>query len=270
MSTKAVRDIPVVKIISHKQPREHFDEKSLAEMAETIRVHGVLQPIYVQVRGDEYLLIAGECRLRASKIAGKTTIPAIVEDRELTQVEILEIQIIENIQRVELTPTEKARSIDELMKLAGCSATQVASKLGMSVSSVSKVQSLLKVPEPIRLAVESGKLPLTAAYQLSRIEDAAEQAALAERLMSGAMTRDGLSGVMRGHKRGATKAKAASFVRVTALLGHGRSVTAAAAGLTLESYIELLEELLAKARKVRPQGLELSTFIKMLKDQVKE
>ncbi len=117
MSPKHVRDIPIAKIISRKQVRDIFDETHLGEMAATIRIHGVLQPIYVQVHGDEYLLIAGEGRVRASKIAGKTTIPAVVDERELKPVEVLEIQLIENIQRAELTPTETARSIDELMKM---------------------------------------------------------------------------------------------------------------------------------------------------------
>ncbi len=120
------------------------------------------------------------------------------------------------------------------------------------------------------MAVESEAIRLGAGYDLSRVEDAAEQTALAERLISGAMTRDGLSGLLRSRKRGNTKVSQAPLVRVTALLGRGRSVTTAAAGLTLDAYIEMLEELLAKARKVRPQGLELGTFIKMLRDQSKE
>lgn len=138
------------------QPRKHFDEPSLLELANSITEHGVLQPIIVSPKGSGYELIAGERRWRASKIANKKTIPAVV--REKVQLQRLEIALIENVQRVELSPLEQAVSIEQLHEQFNLSYQQIAQKLGKAAPTVNNIVRLLQLPKPGLVALQSGKI----------------------------------------------------------------------------------------------------------------
>lgn len=127
------------------QPRKHFDEDSLKELAESIKTYGVLQPIVVSPKkGGKYLLVAGERRLRASKIVGEKTIPAIV--RTLKELESLEVAMIENVQRVDLSPIEQALSIERLHQQFSMTYETIAKKLGKALSTVNNIARLLQLP----------------------------------------------------------------------------------------------------------------------------
>jgi hypothetical protein len=134
---------------------------------------------------------------------------------------------------------------------------------------VSKTFALLSLSKDILEQIEAGKITPSAAYELTRVEDPSKRAELAAQLADGRLTRDALAGAVKSSKKRRTKCNNHQPGRVTAILGGSRSVTVASAGLTLERFIELIEELLAKARRVRSQGVELATFIKMLKDQAR-
>lgn len=138
------------------QPRKHFDEHSLNELSESIKEHGVLQPIIVSPSGKGYELIAGERRWRASKLAGKKTIPAIV--REKAQLQRLEIALIENVQRVDLSPLEQAASIEHLHEQFNLSYQHIARKLGKAPPTVNNIVRLLQLPADARNALRSGKI----------------------------------------------------------------------------------------------------------------
>ncbi len=138
------------------QPRKQFDEQALGELAESIREHGVLQPIIVSPSGKGYEIIAGERRWRASKIAGTKTIPAVV--REKAELQRLEIALIENVQRVDLSPLEQALSIERLHEQFNLSYQQIAQKLGKAAPTVNNIVRLLQLPDEARAALQSGHI----------------------------------------------------------------------------------------------------------------
>ena len=160
------------------QPRKSFDDDKIDDLAESIKVHGVLQPIIVTKKGDYYQIIAGERRWRASKKAGLTEIPAIIRDDDEQRNK--EISLIENIQREDLNPIEKARGIKLLMDEYDLTQAKVAEKVGKSRSSIANTVRILNLDERvINLALE-GKLTEGHCKSLMSIEDPERQYKMAE------------------------------------------------------------------------------------------
>ena len=147
------------------QPRREFEESALSELAQSIREYGVLQPVVVirnefdtsTGRGVEYELLAGERRLRASKLAGLSQIPAIIKEAQPDKVK-LEIALIENLQRQDLNPIEKARAFKKLIDEFGLLQREVAEKIGKSREVVANTLRLLTLPEEMQQAVAAGKI----------------------------------------------------------------------------------------------------------------
>jgi len=133
------------------QPRQQFDDTALSELAASIKQHGILQPLVVTPRGDGYDIIAGERRWRAAKLAKLTSVPAIV--RTLKEIEQLEIALIENVQRVDLSPLEQAVSIERLHEQFNMTYEQIGKRLGKSVPSLSNAVRLLQLPEAAKVAL---------------------------------------------------------------------------------------------------------------------
>ena len=139
------------------QPRQHFDETALQELADSIRTHGVLLPLVVTANADgTFQIIAGERRWRAAKIAGLKTLPAIV--RTLKELEQLEIALIENVQRVDLAPMEQAVSIERLHQQFSLTYEAIAKRLGKAPSTVANIVRLLQLPAEARDALVSGHI----------------------------------------------------------------------------------------------------------------
>lgn len=251
-----------------QQPRRFFDPTSIKELAESLRQVGLQQPIRVRPDGDGFVLVDGERRYRAAQSLGWKTIQAVVEERPLDAAGALQRQLICNCQREDLTPLEKAAAIERLMRETNWTESQVASKLGFSCATVTRLLSLLQLPEALREKIAQGRIGASAGYELARINDPAQQAELAEQLIAGELTRDGLAGRAKAARRARSAAEPV-LARGRIQLGDGRSVTVAGPQLSTESLIDWLEELLAKARKARAQGLELGTLVKMLNDQAK-
>ena len=269
MNNEQIQYLPIDKIKAEPQVRETFSEETIRGLAASMTGLDQLDPIRVRKNGDWFVIVDGERRYRAAKLAGRPTIAAIVETKEIGEAESLHRQLVANCQREDLTPLEKARGIAKLMKLAGWSSTQVAARLGLSNASVTRLLTLLTLPQQIQDRVASGEIAASGAYELSRIDDPAKQAEFAQRMAEGRLTRDGLSGARKAAKRAATTERAGASARATALLGKGRSVTVSCTDMNLERFLETLEDLVAKARKVRPRGIELPTFLKMLRDEAK-
>ena len=163
-------EIPLNEIRSNPyQPRKEFDEESLNEFAESIKEHGVIQPIIVKKSIKGYELIAGERRTRASKIAGKTTIPAII--REISDQEMMEIALIENIQRQDLNPIEEAEAFAKIIETSGITQDEAAKKFGKSRSYITNLVGLLRLPEKTIELVRDGKITMGHARVLSKLED---------------------------------------------------------------------------------------------------
>ena len=152
------------------QPRKHFDEDQMTDLVESIREHGVLQPIIVAPKGEDYLIVAGERRWRAANRVGLTTIPAIV--KELTDDQIFELALIENIQRADLNPIEEARGYKQLADRFGYSADLIAKRMGKSRPQVSNTMRLLSLPEEVLAFVEEEKLSVSHVRPLLALNDA--------------------------------------------------------------------------------------------------
>jgi ParB family chromosome partitioning protein len=138
------------------QPRREFDSKELGELAESIKQHGILQPIIVVRHGNQYKIVAGERRWRAAGLAKQKSVPAIV--RSLEELDQLELALIENIQRVDLSPLEQALAVLKLQQQFNMSLDQISKKLGKASSTVSNLTRLLQLPEPARQDLREGNI----------------------------------------------------------------------------------------------------------------
>lgn len=182
------RRISVADIVPNPhQPRLRFDEEKLRELSESVREHGVLQPIIVSpLPGGKYELIAGERRFQATKLAGIADIPAIVRDADERQK--LELAIIENIQRHDLDPVEEARAYARLMDEFGLIQEEVAKKMGKSRSAIANTVRLLTLPVEIQRAISEGKISEGHAKALLSLINPEKQRALFEMIVKSGMT----------------------------------------------------------------------------------
>ncbi|MEN6419055.1 MAG: ParB/RepB/Spo0J family partition protein, partial [Clostridiaceae bacterium] len=138
------------------QPRKQFDEASLKELADSIRLHGIVQPLIVKKKGSRYFIIAGERRFRAARLAGLEEVRVLVTDYD--EAEIHEVSLIENIQREDLNPIEEAAAIRFLMKQHDMTQEEVATRLGKSRPAIANALRLLQLPESVIEQLKSGVL----------------------------------------------------------------------------------------------------------------
>ena len=180
-------DIPLDEIRSNPyQPRKEFDEQSLQEFADSIKEHGIIQPIIVKKSIKGYELIAGERRTRASKIAGKKTIPAIV--RDMTDEEMMEIALIENIQRENLNPIEEASAFQRIIETTKMTQEEVAKKFGKSRSYITNILGLLNLPTKVKNQVQEGKLSMGHARVLSKLSDNEQIEEISNKIISNGLS----------------------------------------------------------------------------------
>ena len=168
------------------QPRKTFDKESLNELAESIRIHGLIQPIIVNKMDDGYMIIAGERRFRACKICGLNQIDAIVKN--YTNKQISEISIIENLQREDLNPVEVAKGIRKLMEEYGLTQEKVAERLGKPRSAIANSVRILSLYPEVLDLVEKGKVSFGHAKILVAVEDYATQLLLAKKVAKDKLT----------------------------------------------------------------------------------
>lgn len=168
------------------QPRLHFDETKLEELATSIKEHGILQPLVVSKNGNRYELIAGERRLQAAKRSGLTMVPVVV--RDVTEQEKLELAIIENIQRHNLNPIEEAKAFLRLIDEFNLEQEGVAKKMGKSRSTVANTLRLLHLPIEIQRAVAEGKISEGHAKALLAIENGEKQRAVFDLIIKEELT----------------------------------------------------------------------------------
>ncbi len=152
-------EIPIGQIRPNpQQPRHHFDKEALEELAASIRRHGVLQPLLVSENPpDRYFLITGERRWRAARLAGLNTVPAVIREK-ITGDQQLELALVENLQRRDLTPLEESRAFEQLRSSLGLSQQEIADRVGMDRSTVANSLRLLKLPAEVQEMVERGEL----------------------------------------------------------------------------------------------------------------
>lgn len=165
---------------NREQPRKKFDEEALAELSESIKQFGLLQPILVQDRKDHYEIIAGERRWRAAKLAGLKEVPVII--RNYTEQEIVEISLIENIQREDLNPIEEAQAYKKLLTEFNLKQEEVAERVSKSRAAVTNSIRLLKLSEEVQQLVIEDKISTGHARALLAIEDNEKQIEIAEKI----------------------------------------------------------------------------------------
>ncbi len=183
-----ITEIEIYKIVPNpNQPRKHFDEEALQELASSIKLHGVIQPLVVNKSDDgNYLIIAGERRWRASKLAGIEKVPVVVKN--YTEKQIREISIIENLQREDLNPIEAARAIKQLMDEYHLTQEVVSDRIGKSRSSVANTLRLLSLYPDVIKMIEDGKLSSGHAKSLVVVDDTTQQIKLAKQAADGKMS----------------------------------------------------------------------------------
>lgn len=165
---------------NREQPRKNFDEDSLQELADSIRQFGLLQPILVQDKKSYYEIIAGERRWRAAKLAGLKEVPVII--RNLTDQEVVEISLIENIQREDLNPIEEAQAYKRLLEEFHLKQDEVAERVSKSRTAVTNSMRLLKLCEPVQKMVVDGMISTGHARALLAIEDPEQQYLIAQKV----------------------------------------------------------------------------------------
>lgn len=176
---KGLNEININDIVPNpNQPRKHFDETALNELASSIKVHGIIQPIVLNEAEDgKYMIIAGERRWRAAKIAGLETVPAYV--RRFTEKQVKEISIIENLQREDLNPIEAAKAIKQLMEEYKLTQEAVSERIGKSRSVIANTVRLLTLPNEVVDMIETNKLSAGHAKILVALTDPIEQIKIA-------------------------------------------------------------------------------------------
>ncbi len=179
------------------QPRKVFDEEALKELSDSIKQHGVFQPIIVKKSIKGYEIIAGERRVKASKMAGLETVPAIV--REFDDTEMMEIALLENLQREDLNPFEEANAYVKIMEAKNLTHEELAKVLGKSQSYITNTVGLLRLPDDIKELVINGKLSMTHARILSKMSDRNTISLLAERIIKENLSVRDLEEIAKGN-----------------------------------------------------------------------
>ena len=174
-------EIPIADIDPNLgQPRKSFDEDGLLELSESIKIHGVIQPLILTKRGKRYEIIAGERRWRASKLAGIKKVPAII--REYTDKEIMEVSLIENIQRQDLNPIEEAEAFKKLIDEYKMKQDDLAERVSKSRSAITNALRLLKLDEKVKMMLAEGMITTGHARALLGVEDKSKQQMLAVKI----------------------------------------------------------------------------------------
>lgn len=164
------------------QPRRHFDEEKMEELAQSIQEHGVFQPIIIKTVKDGYMIVAGERRFRAAKQLNLKTIPAIVRDYD--QAKVAELSLVENLQRENLNPIEEAEAYQHIMRSMELTHKQLADKIGKSRSYITNTLGLLNLPDEVQLMVFNNDISMGHARVLSKLDDPKRIKELAQRIIN--------------------------------------------------------------------------------------
>jgi ParB family transcriptional regulator, chromosome partitioning protein len=206
-----VLEVPVESVDPNPhQPRQHFDEEALSELAASIKIHGVVQPLVTVVNGQRYQLVAGERRLRAAKLAGLKTVPVIV--RSASEQRQMEVALIENLQRTDLNAIETATAYRKLMDQFNLSYGEIAKQVGKDEKTVINTTRLIKLPLEAKRAVAMGKITEGHARQILAVPSLEKQLELLDLIIKNGWSVRQTEDFVRAYKgKDATKEKALSY-----------------------------------------------------------
>ncbi len=201
-------EIAVDRIIADpNQPRAEFAPEAITRLAESLKSHGQLQPIAVRWSDEagRYVVVTGERRWRAAIEAGRASISALILEGPYTESQILEMQLVENALREDLKPIEQAGAFRALMDRNDWSALRLSEVLHLNCSSITRALALLELPEPVQTQIESGALPPSVGYEISKVPDADRQRDLADRVVRQGMSRSETIEAVRQASRSGTR-----------------------------------------------------------------
>jgi ParB family chromosome partitioning protein len=261
MTTLASKQLEWFKL-DPKQPRKQFNEEELRQLAESMKVHGQLQPVLAKPDGT---LIAGERRLRAAPMAGMTELRTILTDRPLSDTEIRLIQLTENLQRADLTDAELYRACKELMAInPGWTKKDLAAHLHKDASMVTRILAVDDLIPAAKEAFLGGAFRFSKVYEVSKAS-AQEQHELLAAILCGT-PRDEIKRQVRKSRK--ASAPAVRLSRVKIAMPQGASVVVSGQELSMAEVVELLTETLKEARKAAEQ-YDVKTFQSMMRDRAK-
>lgn len=205
---------PVERIRPNKtQPRQHFDESQLADLAQSLREIGVIQPLIVKPDGEDFVLIAGERRWRAAQRAGLQRVPVII--RNVDELQLLEMALVENIQRADLNPIEEAEAYQRLIDDHGYSQTQLAQRVARERSTIANALRLLNLPEQIREAVIYGRISGGHARALLALESVGQMIELVDAIDKGRLSVRQTEALVKQRKDGASARKLKAAIELS-------------------------------------------------------
>jgi ParB family chromosome partitioning protein len=233
-----------------EQPRKEFDQGAIERLSESIKARGLLQPLRVRWNPElgKHVILVGERRYRAARMAGLASVPCIFVETELTEAEILEEQLVENLLREDLNAIEQAQSFKRYMELVGCHAKDVAQLLKVAPSTVTRALSLLKLPEAVQEQIAEGGIPAKTGFEIAKLKDDTARKTVAEKVVKENLTAEDAARVVRKKKGGAVpKAKGTNETFRTA--NGVKIVVAAPRKLSVEEMVQALLETVEQLRK---------------------
>lgn len=268
MNEGETQDVPLemIDIFAH-QSREVFDEAELDQLTENIKLHGQLQPglAWHDAARDRLILICGERRLRALQRAGKKTMALKVIRGTLTQGQMLQMNVSENLQRADINPIERGQAFRRMMQLEGITAREVSARLQVSEATVSRDLSLLDLPPVLQAKVASGELPSSVGSSLARLDDDETRNYLAEQFAKGELSRDGVADEVK-KRRGGSQSNGNKPQRLMFKLGAATVTVTAKQPLTWKDLGDVIDRLRRETKPlVESSGSEVARALKASK-----
>lgn len=230
------------------QPRKEFEPGAIERLAESIKSRGILQPIRVRWNPElgKHVILTGERRYRAALLAGLTSVPCTFVENELTDAEVLEEQLVENLLREDLNPIEQATSFRRYMEIVGCHAKDLAQLLKVAPSTVTRALSLLKLPGDVQEQIAEGEIPAKTGFEIAKLRDDSARREVVEKVVSQKLTADDAAKVVRQKKGKPAKGRG---VTETFRLESGIKVTVTATKkVSAEEIARALEQAAEQAR----------------------
>lgn len=272
MGAGLVEHIPSKRIEVRSNIRDRLVEAEQVSLAQCIKANGILVPLLGYREGDAVVVLDGHRRLDAANRAGLDAVPMIVAEHAPTPAELLTLQLVANCQRSSLKTMERVRAIAKLMTESGWSASEVSIRLGgPSEATISKLMALLVLPREVQDLIDAGRIPISSGYVLATVTDPNERAPLVAGVLDGSLKRDQLVTRVKSLKNKQQRVVRPRRTnrppreRVTVPLGPGRAVTVVGPGLSADTLVAWLEDLVNRIRGFNTPGVGLKDMIGLLK-----